>query len=50
MVAYYVMKRITMCSPIDGQYFDTMIVASSNKRMVIATHQNLSAGNCLEPL
>ena len=31
MVIYYVMKRITTCSPIVGQFFDTMIVASSDK-------------------
>ena len=31
MVTYYVMKRTTTCSPIVGQLFDTMIVASSDK-------------------
>ena len=31
MVTYYVTKRTTMCSPIIGQCFDTMIVASSDK-------------------
>ena len=31
MVTNYVMKRTTTCSPIVGQYFDTMIVASSDK-------------------
>ena len=31
MVTYYVMKRTTMCSPIIGQFFDTMIVASTDK-------------------
>ena len=31
MVTYYVMKRATTCSPIVGQFFDTMIVASSDK-------------------
>ena len=31
MVTYYVMERTTMCSPIVGQLFDTMIVASSDK-------------------
>ena len=31
MVTYYVMKRTTKCSPILGQCFDTMIVASSDK-------------------
>ena len=42
------MKRITTCSPIVGQFFDAMIVAASD-RVAIATHQNLSAGNCFEP-
>ena len=31
MVTYYVMERTTTCSPIIGQCFDTMIVASSDK-------------------
>ena len=31
MVAYYVMKRTTTCSPMVGQFFDTMIVALSDK-------------------
>ena len=31
MVTYYVMKRTTTCLPIVGQFFDTMIVASSDK-------------------
>ena len=31
MVTYYVMEKTTMCSPIIGQYFDTMIVALSDK-------------------
>ena len=31
MVIYYAMKRTTTCSPIVGQFFDTMIVASSDK-------------------
>ena len=31
MVTYYVMERTTTCSPIVGQWFDTMIVASSDK-------------------
>ena len=30
MVTYYVMKMIT-CSPMVGQFFDTMIVGSSDK-------------------
>ena len=31
MVTHYVMKRTTTCSPIVGQLFDAMIVASSDK-------------------
>ena len=31
MVTYYVMERTATCSPIIGQCFDTMIVASSAK-------------------
>ena len=31
MVTYYVMERTTTCSPIIGQCFDIMIVASSDK-------------------
>ena len=31
MVNYYDMKRTTTCSPIVWQFFDTMIVASSDK-------------------
>ena len=31
MVTYYVMKMTTICSPIIGECFDTMIVASSDK-------------------
>ena len=31
MVTYYVMKMTTMDSPIVGQFFDTMIVASSDR-------------------
>ena len=31
MVTYCVTKVITTCSPMVGQFFDTMIVASSDK-------------------
>ena len=31
MVTFYVMKMVTTCSPMVGQFFDTMIVASSDK-------------------
>ena len=43
------MKRTTTCSPIVGQFFDTMIVTASDKEWLQTTHQNLSAGNCFEP-
>jgi len=33
-----------------GQFFGTMIEASSEKRAVVTTHQNISAGNCLSHL
>ena len=49
MVTYYVMGRTTMDSPISGKFSDPMIVASSDKEWLITAHQNLSAGNCLEP-
>ena len=50
MVTYYVMKRTTTCSPIVGKFFDTMIVASSDREWLeYITHQNLSTGNCFEP-
>ena len=41
MVTYCVMKIIPTCSPVIGQFFDTMIVASID-RVVIVTHQNVS--------
>ena len=31
MVTFCVTKMITMCSPMIGQFFDTMIVTSSDK-------------------
>ena len=46
MLTYCAVKM--MCSPMNWQYFDTMIEVSSN-RVAIMTHQNLSAGNCFEP-
>ena len=42
MVIYSVTKIIPTCSPVIGQFFDTMMVAS----IVIMTHQNLSLGMC----
>ena len=46
MVTYCVTKIIPTCSPVIGQVFDTMIVASTDKRAVIMTHQNLRLGKC----
>ena len=46
MVTYCVTKIIPTCSPVIGQVFDTMIVASTHKRAVIMTHQNLRLGKC----
>ena len=31
MVTYHVTKMVTTCSPMVGQFFDTMVVASSDK-------------------
>ena len=46
MVTYCVKKMMTMCSPLIGQFFDTMIVASSD-RVVKMAHPNINAGNCI---
>ena len=45
MVTYSVTKIIPACSPVIGQFFDTMIVTNS-KKVVIMTHQNLRFGKC----
>ena len=42
-VTYCVTKIIATCSPVIGQSFDTMIVASID-RVLIMTHQNLCLG------
>ena len=42
MVTYYVMERTTMDSPIFGKFFDTMIVASSDKEC----HKSPSKSKC----
>ena len=45
MVTYCVTKMIITCSPIIGQLFDTVNVASSDKGwLYIKTHQSLTAG------
>ena len=41
LVTYCDTKMITMCSPMVGQFLDTMIVASSDKQWITKT------GNCL---
>ena len=46
MVTYCVTKIIPTCSPVIGQCFDTLIVASIDKELVIMTHQNLNLGMC----
>ena len=51
MVTYYVMKRTTTSSPIVGQLFDTMIVASSDRVAIRATltkEQTLLFGTCAD--
>jgi len=45
MVTYCVTKMVTTCSPMVGQFFDTMIIAG----VVIMTNQNISAGDYFEP-
>ena len=49
MVTYCVKKMMTTCSPMIGQFFDTMIVASNDKQWLITTYPNISVGNCFEP-
>jgi len=52
MVTYCVTKITPTCSPMIGQYSDTMIVASIDKDVVIMTIKIYvleSAGNCFEP-
>ena len=44
MVTYCATKLIATCSPMIGQFVDTMILASTDKRVVIMTHQTLSLG------
>ena len=47
MVTYCVTKIIPTCSPMIGQFFDTMLVASIDKVWsVIMTHQNQSLDTC----
>ena len=39
MISYSVTKMITTCSPMVGQFFDTMIAVSSDKSVFITTHR-----------
>ena len=48
-INYFVTKIITTYSPMIGQFFDTVVIASSGERVVSMAHQNLCAGNCFEP-
>ena len=43
MVIYCAVNITTTCSPVIGQFFDTMIVASID-RVVVMTHQNVGFG------
>ena len=45
MVTYNVTKTTPTCSPMIGRFLITM-VASTDKRVVIMTHQNLRLGKC----
>ena len=45
MVTESVTKIIPTCSPMIGEFFDTMIVASTD-RVVMMTHQNLRLRKC----
>ena len=42
MVTYCVTKLTAACSPMIEQFVDTMILASTDKRVVIMTHQTVS--------
>ena len=44
MVNYCATKLTATCSPMIGQFVDTMILASTDKRVVIMTHQTVSLG------
>ena len=44
MVIYYATKLKAACFPMIGQFVDTMILASSDKRVVIMTHQTVNLG------
>ena len=46
MVTYCITKIIPKYSPVIGQCFDTITVASSDKEWLIMTNQNLSLRMC----
>ena len=51
MVTYCITKIIPTCSPVIGQFFDTMIAASIDKEWLllpIKIYVLESAGNCFE--
>ena len=44
MVTYCATKLTATCSPMIGHFVDTMILASTYKRVVIMTYQTVSLG------
>ena len=44
MVTYCATKLTAICSPMIGQFVNTMILASTDKRGVMMTHQTVSLG------
>ena len=45
MVTYCATKLTATCFPMIGKFVDTMILASTDKRVVIMTHQTVILGN-----
>jgi len=47
MANYYVTKMIHTCSSVIGHFYNTMIIESTGKKMVLmTTHKNLSLEKC----
>ena len=46
MVSNCATKLTAQCSPIIGQLYDTMILASTDVEWLQMTHQNLHLGKC----
>ena len=44
MVTFCATKLTATCSPMIGQFVDTMILASTDKRVVIMMHETVSLG------